>query len=137
MPQPFGCGFFMPKNQDNSLMNKQITPTLNPFSVLVNWSESNEFNEFNEGQLYDFMDFMDFMDFKHKALNVAKQNPLGGYDKTNVTVTFENGDEHQCQLDLGCGGNDTGFAEHCLNAIATDATVLKINNKIIINPYSN
>ncbi|MGN2753773.1 LPD25 domain-containing protein [Aliivibrio fischeri] len=63
-------------------MNKQITPTLNPFSVLVNWSES---NEFNEGQLYDFMDF------EHKALEVAKQNPLGGYDKTNVTVTFENG----------------------------------------------
>lgn len=35
-------------------MNKEIIPTLNPFSILVNWSES---YEFNEGQLYDFMDF--------------------------------------------------------------------------------
>ena len=34
-------------------MNNKIIPTLNPFSVLVNWSES---NEFNEGQLYDFID---------------------------------------------------------------------------------
>ena len=98
----------MPKNQDNEIMNKQIIPTLNPFSVLVNWSES---NEFNEGQLYDFMDF------ERKALDVAKQNPLGGYDKTNVTVTFENGDEHQCRLDLGCGGNDVGFADHCLSTL--------------------
>lgn len=84
------------------------TPTLNPRSVLVNWSES---NEFNEGERYDFMAF------EHKALEVAKQNPLGGYDKTNVTVTFDNGDEHQCRLDLGCGGNDVGFAEHCMSTL--------------------
>ncbi|ANS86552.1 hypothetical protein VSVS12_02813 [Vibrio scophthalmi] len=49
-------------------MSNIINPTLTPFSVLVNWSES---NEFNEGEIYDFMDF------EHKALAVAKQNPLG------------------------------------------------------------
>ncbi|EGU36853.1 hypothetical protein VIS19158_13917 [Vibrio scophthalmi LMG 19158] len=57
------------------------------------------------------------MDFEHKALAIAKQNPLGGYDKTNVTVTFENGDQHQCRLDLGCNGNDIGFADHCLSSL--------------------
>ncbi|ANU35665.1 LPD25 domain-containing protein [Vibrio scophthalmi] len=89
-------------------MSNIINPTLTPFSVLVNWSES---NEFNEGEIDDFMDF------EHKALAVAKQNPLGGYDKTNVTVIFENGDQHQCRLDLGCNGNDIGFADHCLSSI--------------------
>ncbi|WP_418113616.1 LPD25 domain-containing protein [Vibrio scophthalmi] len=89
-------------------MSNITNPTLTPFSVLVNWSES---NEFNEGEIYDFMDF------EHKALAVAKQNPLGGYDKTNVTVTFENGDQHQCRLDLGCNGNDIGFADHCLSSL--------------------
>ena len=89
-------------------MSNIINPTLNPFSVLINWSES---KAFKEGELHDFMDF------ERKALEVAKQNPLGGYDKTSVTVTFENGDEHQCRLDLGCGGNDTGFADHCLSTL--------------------
>jgi hypothetical protein len=88
--------------------SKQIAPTLNPFSVLVHWSES---NEFNENELYDFMVF------ERKALEVAQQNPLGGYDKTNVTVTFDNGDEHQCRLDLGCGGNDISFADHCISIL--------------------
>ncbi|EOW9267244.1 TPA: hypothetical protein PX805_001785, partial [Vibrio cholerae] len=40
---------------------------------------------------------------------------LGGYDKTKVTVTFDNEYQHECRLDLGCGGNDHGFAEHCLS----------------------
>lgn len=72
-------------------MNKEIIPTLNPFSVLVNWSES---NEFNEGQLYDFMDF------ERKALDVAKQNPLGGYDKKQSC-------EHRNNYGIGQGSGLT------------------------------
>lgn len=84
---------------------------IKPFSVTINWSES---SQFKDGELYNFMVF------ERKALEVAKTNPLGGYDKTNVTVTFENGDEHQCRLDLGCGCNDIGFAEHCISLIEYD-----------------
>ncbi|WP_241910951.1 hypothetical protein [Vibrio splendidus] len=30
-------------------------------------------------------------------------------------MTFDNEHQHECRLDLGCGGNDQGFAEHCLS----------------------
>lgn len=79
---------------------------IKPLTVLVHWSES---REFTEETLYDFNEF------EKKALEVAKRNPLGGYDKTKVTVTFDNEYQHECRLDLGCGGNDQGFAEHCLS----------------------
>lgn len=93
---------------------------LKPFSVLVNWSES---RELNQGELYDFMVF------EHKALSIAKQHPLGGYDKTNITVTFENGDEHQCRIDLGCNGNDIGFADHCMKTMEYHKTHQQDNDK--------
>ena len=30
-------------------------------------------------------------------------------------MTFDNEHQHECRLDLGCGGNDQRFAEHCLS----------------------
>lgn len=30
-------------------------------------------------------------------------------------MTFDNEYQHECRLDLGCGGNDQGFAEHGLS----------------------
>jgi hypothetical protein len=75
----------------------------------VHWSES---REFDEGTHYDFMDF------EHKALEVAKINPRGGYDKTKVTVLFDNEDRYECCLDLGYGGNVARFSLHCLSVLA-------------------
>ncbi|HIF9544694.1 TPA: LPD25 domain-containing protein [Photobacterium damselae] len=82
---------------------------IKPKTVFVHWSESREFSDLT---LYDFNEF------EQKALKVAKLNPLGGYDKTKVTVTFDNEHQHECRLDLGCNGNDHGFAQHCLSIAA-------------------
>ncbi|HIF5656372.1 hypothetical protein P5E07_16460 [Vibrio parahaemolyticus] len=92
-------------DQSDSLLTLE-TKKIKPLTVLVHWSES---REFTEETLYDFSEF------EKKALAVAISNPLGGYDKTKVTVTFDNEHQHECRLDLGCGGNDHGFAEHCLS----------------------
>ncbi|ENO1697833.1 LPD25 domain-containing protein [Vibrio cholerae] len=92
-------------DQSDSLLTLE-TKKIKPLTVLVHWSES---REFTEETLYDFSEF------EKKALTVAKRNPLGGYDKTKVTVIFDNEHQHECRLDLGCGGNDHGFAEHCLS----------------------
>lgn len=91
-------------DQSDSLLTLE-TKKIKPLTVLVHWSESREFTEET---------FYDFSEFEKKALAVAKRNPLGGYDKTKVTVTFDNEYQHECRLDLGCG-NDHGFAEHCLS----------------------
>ncbi len=32
-------------------------------------------------------------------------------------MLFDNEDRYECRLDLGCGGNDAGFASHCLNML--------------------
>ena len=61
-----------------------------------------------------------FAEFEALALSVALTNPVGGYDKTYVRVHFSNQDIYECRLDLGCGGNDQGFAEHCLSIIKYD-----------------
>ncbi|HGS4879184.1 TPA: LPD25 domain-containing protein [Vibrio parahaemolyticus] len=45
---------------------------MKPISVKVHWSESREFDEDTH---------YDFMDFERKALEVAKSNPRGDYDK--------------------------------------------------------
>lgn len=84
------------------------TTKTSPISVLVNWSES---DQFKDAERYDFNEF------EKKAFQIALANSLGGYDKTNVTVTFDNGNEHQCRLDLGCDGNDLGFTDHCVSTL--------------------
>ncbi|WP_417884278.1 LPD25 domain-containing protein [Vibrio rumoiensis] len=86
---------------DDSTPNKLI-----PKSVFVHGSESRQFQT---------NDIWDFDDFEKKALEVALDNPKGGYDKTFITVTFHDSSEHQCRLDLGCNVNDLGFSDHCLS----------------------
>ncbi|WP_324792594.1 LPD25 domain-containing protein [Vibrio owensii] len=94
---------------NTSIEASRTQKKIKPISVKVHWSESREFDEDTH---------YDFMDFERKALEVAKTNPRGGYDKTKVTVLFDNEDRYECRLDLGCGGNDAGFASHCLNMLA-------------------
>ncbi|MFA0210017.1 LPD25 domain-containing protein [Vibrio artabrorum] len=94
-------------NPSDSLLTSEESK-IKPLTVFVHWSESRAFDSDTE---------YDFADFETKALAVAKTNLLGGYDKTKVTVKFDNGHEHECRLDLGCGGNDHGFAEHCLSTL--------------------
>lgn len=80
------------------------TVKISPVRVVVNWSES---KHFKDGQEFSFFDF------ETQALKVALEHPFGGYDKTNITVHFDNGHSHGCRLDLGCGGNVCGFSDHC------------------------
>lgn len=80
------------------------TVKIAPVRVVVNWSES---KHFKSGQEFEFFHF------ETQALKVALEHPFGGYDKTNVTVFFDNGHSHGCRLDLGCGGNVCGFSDHC------------------------
>lgn len=86
-----------------SLLNNII-----PVFVEVTASES---SLFQKDSPYPFTEFEDL------ALSVALTNPVGGYDKTYVRVHFSNQDTYECRLDLGCGGNDQGFAEHCQSII--------------------
>ena len=92
------------------------TMKLKPVAVLINWSES---KRFNDGQQFDFEIF------EAIALKAALDNPLGGYDKTNITVTFDNGHAHQCRIDLGCGGNECGFTDHCLQILEYAKSLLR------------
>ncbi|TVO31879.1 LPD25 domain-containing protein [Vibrio algivorus] len=92
----------MKSSNSEPASNKKITPT----SVFIHGSES---RQFQTGDVWNFEDF------EQKALEVALDNPQGGYDKTFVTVTFSDDSEHQCRLDLGCNMNDLGFSDHCLS----------------------
>lgn len=79
-----------------------------PVSVLVHWSES---GQWEEGQT------LPYADFEAQALAVALGYVGGGYQKTSVTVTFDDGDTYQARLDLAA--SDThGFTDHCLAMLA-------------------
>jgi hypothetical protein len=92
-----------PLHQSGSTIMKVL-----PVSVLVHWSES---ERFEDNKQYSFEEF------ERLALLSAVVNPLGGYDKTKVTVEFNNKQSHSCRLDLGCGSNDLGFADHCFKIL--------------------
>ena len=79
-----------------------------PLSVVIHWSESSRLQTGEE---------FEFEIFEAIALKAALDNPLGGYDKTEVTVKFEGGHQHRCRVDLGCGGNECGFADHCFRVL--------------------
>lgn len=80
---------------------------IRPFSVLVHWSESREFKD-NE--------LIDFAEFEKRALKVALSHAGGGYLKTKITVTFDNGKEYSDRLDLGCN-NTLNFAHYCFDLV--------------------
>lgn len=87
---------------------ESLVKNIIPVFVEVTASESRSFQKEHQ---------YPFAEFEALALSVALTNPVGGYDKTYVRVHFSNQDIYECRLDLGCGGNDQGFAEHCLSII--------------------
>ena len=87
-----------------------------PLSVLIHWSESSRLQTDEE---------FEFEIFEAIALKAALDSPLGGYDKTEVTVKFEGGHQHRCRIDLGCGGNETGFADHCFRILEYSESLKK------------
>lgn len=76
---------------------------MKPITVLVHWSES---PEFRDGESLPFRDFE-----RRAAKAAADKGRGGGYDKTKITVTFDNGDTYECRLDLA-EDDDTGFEQH-------------------------
>lgn len=84
------------------------TMKIAPLSVLIHWSESSRLKKDEE---------FEFEIFEAIALKTALDNPLGGYEKAEVTVKFEGGHQHRCRINLGCGGNETGFADHCFRIL--------------------
>lgn len=84
-----------------------------PISVLVEWSESDAF--------YDGCDYT-FTGFEARALKVAQAHKTGGYLKTAVTVTFDDGHTYGCRLDLA-PHQAHGFEHHintCRSMLETD-----------------
>ncbi|WP_215408217.1 LPD25 domain-containing protein [Vibrio gigantis] len=90
---------------------ESLVSNITPAFVEVTASESRLFQKEHQ---------YPFAEFEALALSVALTNPVGGYDKTYVRVHFSNQDVYECRLDLGCGGNDLGFAEHCLSIVEYD-----------------
>ncbi|WP_368177981.1 DUF3560 domain-containing protein [Aeromonas sp. R7-1] len=79
-----------------------------PVSVLVHWSESGAWESESS---------IPYAEFEAKAFTVALGYVGGGYQKTSVTVTFDDGDTYQARLDLAA--SDThGFTDHCLAMLA-------------------
>lgn len=98
-----------------------------PLSVLIHWSESSRLQTDEE---------FEFEIFEAIALKAALDNPLSGYDKTEISVTFEGGHQHRCRVDLGCGGNESGFADHCFRILEYAESLKKSepNHWYLTNP---
>lgn len=79
-----------------------------PVSVLVHWSESGAWGE---------EELCTFSDFEARALGVAMAYADGGYLKTKITVTFDDGETYQARIDLAAG-DELGFAHHCAGMIS-------------------
>ncbi|BBQ32873.1 hypothetical protein WP2W18E01_P11200 (plasmid) [Aeromonas caviae] len=79
-----------------------------PVSVLVHWSESGAWGE---------EELCTFSDFEARALGVAMSYADGGYLKTKITVTFDDGETYQTRIDLAAG-DELGFAHHCAGMIS-------------------
>lgn len=83
-----------------------------PVSVLVHWSESGAWLE-NET--------VSFADFEEKAAAVAIPYAGGGYQKTGITVSFDDGESYECRVDLS-SSSEQGFTDHCLSMLDYYAT---------------
>ena len=74
-----------------------------PVSVQVLWSES---DAWAADQL------LSFGEFEAQALAVAMAHAAGGYLKTKITVTFDDGKTYTARIDLAAG-DELCFAHHC------------------------
>lgn len=96
-------------------INIPVTPApIFPVSVLVHWSESGKF----KGEEVHYT----FEEFGRKGKNAATLAGSGmGYDKTKITVIFNNGAEYGCRLDLAA--DDTQYFHiHAQKMIAYSKT---------------
>lgn len=73
-----------------------------PVSVLVDFSESN---------LFTPRQSMPFAEFERRASQVAFFGTQGGYYKTHIHVTLNDGEIYTCRLDLGIDST-LNFADH-------------------------
>lgn len=73
---------------------ENITIYHRPCSACVLWSESGAFAEH---------EIMPFEQFERRALAAALDYTGGGYQKTKIVITYENGDQHETRLDLAAG----------------------------------
>lgn len=103
------------------------TMKIAPLSVLIHCSESSRLKKDEE---------FEFEIFEAIALKTALDNALCGYDKAEVTVKFEGGHQHRCRIDLGCGGNEIGFADHCFRILEYSESLKKSepNHWYLTNP---
>ncbi|MNQ04857.1 DNA ligase [compost metagenome] len=83
-----------------------------PVSVLVHWSES---GAWGEGEI------VPFAEFEVKAASVALAHVGGGYQKTKVTVSFDDGETYEGRVDLSAT-SEQGFTDHCLGMLDYYAT---------------
>lgn len=90
-----------------------MTPSIKrPVSVLVEHSESREFSN---------QQTLTFPDFERLAVRVAFSQAGRGYCKTRIIVTFDNGDTHQCRIDLG-PADSLNFQDHIQQMVEWSAT---------------
>lgn len=75
-----------------------------PVSVLVHWSESGAWGE---------EQIQPFAEFEAQAAAVAIPYAGRGYQKTKITVNFDDGETYECRIDLSARG-EHGFTDHCL-----------------------
>lgn len=75
-----------------------------PVSVLVHWSESGVWGE---------EQIQPFAEFEAQAAAVAIPYAGRGYQKTKITVNFDDGQTYECRVDLSATG-EHGFTDHCL-----------------------
>lgn len=82
-----------------------------PTTVTVQWTEA-------DPDLLRGDTTYDFIEFECLARLVARRKgSAGGYEKTKVTVAFDDGDTYECRLDLA--EHDThGFAHHVRSYLA-------------------
>ena len=81
---------------------------MKPMTVKVIFSESAVF--FNAKEEFHFEDF------ERMAKDAAARAYEGEYDKTQIEVTFDNGDTYICRLDLG--DRLFGFKHHVEKTLA-------------------
>ncbi|MDB6374665.1 LPD25 domain-containing protein [Photorhabdus bodei] len=86
---------------------KDTTSVSTPVEVLVHWSESKVF-PVKEATF----PFAIFERMANKAASLVNE----GYDKTKVTVKFDDGNEYTCRIDLAVN-DEKGFRDHCMKMI--------------------
>ncbi len=95
-----------------NVINLFNVQTVRPISVVVEYSES---NQFATGESYSFDKF------ESLAFKAAKECVNRGYLKTGIVITFDNGHQYQCRIDIS-SDSEAGFQDHCDQMIEYSTT---------------